>query len=42
MDGKTLYNYAVKAMGGIADEDKKFFMIVSMPRPWILCVRPGS
>ena len=25
MDGKTLYNYAVKAMGGIADEDKKFF-----------------
>lgn len=25
MDGKTLYNYGVKAMGGIADEDKKFF-----------------
>jgi len=25
MDGKTLYNYAAKAMGGIADEDKKFF-----------------
>jgi hypothetical protein len=25
MDGKTLYNYGVKAMGGIADEDRKFF-----------------
>jgi len=24
MDGKTLYNYASKAMGGIADDDKKF------------------
>ena len=25
MDGKTLYNYGVKALGGIADTDKKFF-----------------